>query len=83
VIRENGSAKGNGGKRPGLAHAVKQVRGGLAGTLVVDRLDHLGRAEGEIRAQLQGHGDNDIDLVALDAGGNPTRKRRRASRAKT
>jgi peptidoglycan hydrolase-like protein with peptidoglycan-binding domain len=83
VIRENGSAKGNGRKRPGLAHAVKQVRGGLAGTLVVDRLDRLGRAEGEIRAQLQGHGDNDIDLVALDAGGNAMRKRRRASRAKT
>jgi DNA invertase Pin-like site-specific DNA recombinase len=83
VIQENGSANGNGHKRPGLAHAVKQVREGLAGRLVVDSLDHLGRSEDEIRAQLKSFAGDDIDLVTLDAGGNGTRKRRRASRAGT
>jgi DNA invertase Pin-like site-specific DNA recombinase len=89
VIRENGSANGNangngngtGGRRPGLAHAVKQVREGLAGRLVVDSLDHLGRSEDEVRAQLESFAGEDIDLVALDAVANGTRKRRRPTRA--
>jgi len=82
VIRENGSANGNGHKRPGLAHAVKQVRSGLAGKLVVDSLDHLGRSEDEIRTQLQRCAGDGIDLVALDAGGNSARTRRRDGRAR-
>jgi peptidoglycan hydrolase-like protein with peptidoglycan-binding domain len=82
VIRENGSANGNGRKRPGLAHAVKQVREGLAGRLVVDSLAHLGRSEDEIREQLERVAGNEIDLVALDAGGNGTPKRRRQRRAR-
>jgi peptidoglycan hydrolase-like protein with peptidoglycan-binding domain len=82
VIRENGSGNGNGRERPGLAHAVKQVREGLAGRLVVDSLDHLG-PEDEVRAQLRSFAGDDIDLVALDAGGNATRKRRRPWRAGT
>jgi peptidoglycan hydrolase-like protein with peptidoglycan-binding domain len=77
VIRENGSASGDRRKRPGLAHAVKQVREGLAGRLVVDSLTHLGRSEDEIREQLERVAGNEIDLVALDAGGNGTPKRRR------
>ena len=68
VIRENGSPNGNGHKRPGLAHAVKQVREGLARGLVVDRLDHLGSSEDEIRAQVKWFTGNDRDLVALDVG---------------
>jgi peptidoglycan hydrolase-like protein with peptidoglycan-binding domain len=83
VIRENGSANGNGRKRPGLSHAVKQVREGLAGRVVVDSIDHLGHSEDEIQAQLQWFAGNDINLVALDAVGNGTRKRRRARRAAT
>jgi peptidoglycan hydrolase-like protein with peptidoglycan-binding domain len=83
VIQENGSANGNGRKRPGLAHAVKQVHEGLAVRLIVDSLDHLGRSENEIRAQLQSCAGDDVDLVALDAGGNGTRKRRQPSRAGT
>ena len=83
VIRENGSGNGNGRKRPGLAHAVKQVHEGLAGSLVVDSLDHLGRAEDEIQAQLQSFASKDIDLVALDTVGNAARKRRRPRRART
>jgi DNA invertase Pin-like site-specific DNA recombinase len=82
VIRENGSANGNGHKRPGLAHAVKQVRNGLAGKLVVDSLDQLGRSEDEIRAQLRRCEGDGIDLVALHAGGNGTRKRRRYGRVR-
>jgi DNA invertase Pin-like site-specific DNA recombinase len=82
VIRENGSANGNGRKRPGLAHAVKQVREGLAGRVVVDSLDHLGQSEDEIRAQLRSLGADDIDLVALHPGGNGTPKRRRRRRAR-
>jgi len=83
VIRENGSANGNGRKRPGLSHAVKQVREGLAGRVVVDSVDHLGHSEDEIQAQLQWFAGNDINLVALDAAGNATRKRSRARRAAT
>jgi peptidoglycan hydrolase-like protein with peptidoglycan-binding domain len=83
VIRENGSGNGNGRKRPGLAHAVKQVHEGLAGSLVVDSLDHLGRSEDEIQAQLQSFASKDIDLVALDTVGNAARKRRRPRRART
>jgi hypothetical protein len=82
VIRENGSANDNGHKRPGLAHAVKQVRNGLAGKLVVDSLDQLGRSENEIRAQLQRCEGDGVDLVALHGGGNGTRKRRRHGRAR-
>ena len=82
VIRENGSANGNGHKRPGLGHAVKQVREGLAGRVVVDRLDRLGRSEDEIQAQLESFAGDDIELVALDAGGNGTRKSRRPRRAR-
>jgi Resolvase, N terminal domain len=81
VIRENGSANGNGRKRPGLAHAAKQVREGLAARIVVDSLDHLGQSEEETRTQLRSLGADDIDLVALHAGGNGTPKRRRRSRA--
>jgi len=83
VIRENGSANGNGRKRPGLAHAVKQVHQGLAGRVVVASLDHFGRSEDEIRAQLQRFAADEIDVVALDGGGNGTRKRRRPARAGT
>jgi DNA invertase Pin-like site-specific DNA recombinase len=83
VIRENCSAKGNGRKRPGLAHAVKQVREGPAGRLVVDSLEHLGGSKDEIRAQLQGFSENDVDLVALHAGGNGTQKGRQPRRAGT
>jgi peptidoglycan hydrolase-like protein with peptidoglycan-binding domain len=83
VIRENGSGNGNGRKRPGLAHAVKQVHEGLAGSLVVDSLDHLGRSEDEIQAQLQSFASKDIELVALDTVGNAARKRRRPRRART
>ena len=83
VIRENGSTNGNGRKRPGLAHAVKQVREGPAGRLVVDSLHHLGRSEDEIQAQLRSFAGKDIDLVALDAVGNARRKRRRPRRAVT
>ena len=83
VIRENGSANGNGRRRPGLAHAVKQVREGLAGRLVVDSLDHLGHSKVEIEAQLQSLAGDDIDLVALDGGGNGKRKHRRRTRAGT
>jgi peptidoglycan hydrolase-like protein with peptidoglycan-binding domain len=82
VIRENGSANGNGRKRPGLAHAVKQVREGLAGRVVVDSLDHLGQSEDETRAQLRSLAADDIDLVALHAGGNGTPKQRRRRRAR-
>ncbi len=81
VIRENGSANGNGSKRPGLAHAVKQIRDGLAGRLVVDSLDHLGRSEDEIQAQLQSVAGDDINLVALDADGNGTPTGRRPNQA--
>jgi peptidoglycan hydrolase-like protein with peptidoglycan-binding domain len=83
VIRENGSANGNGRKRPGFAHAVKQVREGLAGRVVVDSLDHLGHSEDDARVQLRSLGADDIDLVALHAGGNgtPKRRRRRLTRA--
>jgi peptidoglycan hydrolase-like protein with peptidoglycan-binding domain len=81
VIRENGSANGNGHKRPGLAHAVKQVREGLAARVVVDSLDHLGRSEDEVQGQLQRFAGNDVDLVALDAAGNGPRKRGRPTRA--
>src|SRR5215207_2935505 len=83
VIRENGSGNGNGRRRPGLAHTVKQVREGLAGRLVIDSLDHLGPSEEEIQAQLQQVAGNDIDLVALDAVGNATRKGRRPKPART
>jgi peptidoglycan hydrolase-like protein with peptidoglycan-binding domain len=81
VIRENGSANGTGCKRPGLAHAFKQVRRGLAGSVVVDSLDHLGQSEDETRAQLQSLGAADTDLVALHAGGNGTPRRRPRRRA--
>jgi peptidoglycan hydrolase-like protein with peptidoglycan-binding domain len=67
VIRENGS-NGNRHKRPGLAHAVKQVREGLARGLVVDRLDHLGPTEEEVRAQVEWFAGHDLDLVAVDVG---------------
>jgi len=82
VIRENGSANGDGRKRPGLAHAVKQVREGLAGRLVVDSLDHLGHSQDEVRAQLERCAGDGINLVALDGGRNGTRKRRRRERAR-
>jgi DNA invertase Pin-like site-specific DNA recombinase len=81
VIRENGSPNGNGRKRPGLAHAVKQIRGGLAGRIVVTSLDHLGHSDDELRAQLVSVAADDIDLVALDANGNGTPKGRRPKRA--
>ena len=68
VIRENGSPNGHGHKRPGLAHAVKQVREGLARGLVIDRLDHLGPTEEEIRAQVEWFAGRDRDLVAVDVG---------------
>ena len=83
VIRENWSANGNGRKRPGLAHAVKQVREGPAGRLVVDSLEHLGGSKDEIRAQLQGFADSDVELVDLHVGGNGTRKGRQPRRAET
>lgn len=82
VIRENGSSNGNGHKRPGLAHAVKQVRNGLAGRLVVDSLDHLGHSEDEIRAQLRRSAGDGIELVALDTVGRATQKGRRPRRAR-
>jgi peptidoglycan hydrolase-like protein with peptidoglycan-binding domain len=81
VIRENGSSNGNGGKRPGLAHAVKQIRGGLAGRIVVSSVDHLGHAEDDLRAHLVSIAADDIDLVALEANGNRTPKGRRPKRA--
>jgi hypothetical protein len=81
VIRENGSPTGNGRKRPGLAHAVKQIRGGLAGRIVVASLDHLGHSEDELRAQLESVAADDIELVALDANGNDTPKGSRPNRA--
>jgi peptidoglycan hydrolase-like protein with peptidoglycan-binding domain len=68
VIRENGSANGNGRKRPGLAHAVTQVHEGRAGGLVLDCLDHLGHSDAEICAQLEWFLNNDVDLVAVDVG---------------
>jgi DNA invertase Pin-like site-specific DNA recombinase len=71
VIRENGTAETNGRKRPGLAHAVKQLREGLAGALVVDSRDHLGRSHAEIRGQLEWIAGSGVELVALDdANGN-------------
>jgi peptidoglycan hydrolase-like protein with peptidoglycan-binding domain len=85
VIRENGSANGNGHKRPGLAHAAKQVRAGVGGRLVVESLDHLGPAKGEVRARLHWLAGLDIDLVALDANGNGnvSARHRRPRRAPT
>jgi peptidoglycan hydrolase-like protein with peptidoglycan-binding domain len=83
VIRENGSANGNGHKRPGLAHAVRQVREGLAGKLVVDSLDHLGHSEDDVEAQLRRYAPDGIELVALDGNGHGARKRRRPRRART
>ena len=81
VIRENGSPNGNGRKRPGLAHAAKQIRAGLAARIVVASLDHLGHSEDELRAQLVSATAEDIELVALDANGNGTPKGRRPKQA--
>jgi DNA invertase Pin-like site-specific DNA recombinase len=83
VIQENGTTNGNGRSRPGLAQAVKQVREGPAGRLVVESIERLGDSQDEIRAQLTGFSDDDIDLVALHASGNPPRKPRRPKRVKT
>jgi DNA invertase Pin-like site-specific DNA recombinase len=83
VIRENGSANGNGNKRPGLAHAVRQVRERLAGRLVVDSLDHLGHSEDEVQAQLRRFAADGIELVALDRNGHAARRRRRPKPART
>lgn len=82
VIRESGSSNGNGHKRPGLAHAVKQVRNGLGGRLVVDSLDHLGHSKDEIEAQLGRSAGNGIELVALDTVGSAAPKGRRPRRAR-
>ena len=81
VIRESGSPNGNGRKRPGLAHAAKQIRAGLAARIVVASLDHLGHSEDELRAQLVSAAAEDIELVALDANGNGTPKGRQPKRA--
>jgi peptidoglycan hydrolase-like protein with peptidoglycan-binding domain len=80
VIRENGSPSGNGRKRPGLGHAAKQVRAGLAARIVVASLDDLGHSEDEFRAQLVSAAADDVELVALDANGNGTPKGRRPKR---
>jgi peptidoglycan hydrolase-like protein with peptidoglycan-binding domain len=81
VIRENGSPNGNGRKRPGLVHAAKQIRAGLAARIVVASLDDLGHSEDELRAQLVSAGADDVELVALDANGHGTPKSGRAKRA--
>jgi peptidoglycan hydrolase-like protein with peptidoglycan-binding domain len=81
VIREKGSPNGNGRKRPGLGHAAKQIRAGLAARIVVASLDHLGHSEDELRAQLVSAAAEDIELVALDTNGNGTPKGRRPKQA--
>lgn len=81
VIRESGSPNGNGRKRPGLGHAAKQIRAGLARQIVVTSLDHLAPSEDELRAQLVSAAADDIELVALDANGDGTPKGRRPKRA--
>jgi peptidoglycan hydrolase-like protein with peptidoglycan-binding domain len=68
VVRDNGSDESMALTRPGLAHALDQLRGGSAARLVVDRLERLGRSVTDLRPLIQWCASNDVDLVALEGG---------------
>jgi DNA invertase Pin-like site-specific DNA recombinase len=68
VVRDNGSNESMALTRPGLAHALEQLRGGSAARLVVDRLERLGRSVTDLRPLIQWCASNDVDLVALEGG---------------
>jgi hypothetical protein len=66
VVRDHASHDCKALERPGLTHALKQLRGGSAAGLVVDRLERLGRSDTDLRPLLGWFARNDVDLVALD-----------------
>jgi len=66
VVRDHASHDCKALERPGLTHALKQLRGGSAARLVVDRLERLGRSDTDLRPLLGWFVRNDVDLVALD-----------------
>jgi peptidoglycan hydrolase-like protein with peptidoglycan-binding domain len=66
VVRDHGSHECEALVRPGLAHALEQLRGGSAARLVVDRLERLGSSVADLRPLLQWCARNEVDLVALD-----------------
>jgi peptidoglycan hydrolase-like protein with peptidoglycan-binding domain len=68
VVRDHGSPDGQAFVRPGLTHALEQLRGGTAARLVVDRLERLGGSVADQRSLLQWCARNHVDLVALDGG---------------
>jgi peptidoglycan hydrolase-like protein with peptidoglycan-binding domain len=68
VVRDNGSNQSMALTRPGLAHALEQLRGGSAARLVVDRLERLGRSVTDLRPLIQWCASNDVELVALEGG---------------
>jgi DNA invertase Pin-like site-specific DNA recombinase len=68
VVRDNGSNQSMALTRPGLAHALEQLRAGSAARLVVDRLERLGRSVTDLRPLIQWCASNDIELVALEGG---------------
>jgi len=68
VVRDEGSGEPKALNRPGLAHALRQLREGAAAGLVVDRLAEVGHSTGELKVLLQWCASHDVDLVALDVG---------------
>jgi peptidoglycan hydrolase-like protein with peptidoglycan-binding domain len=66
VVRDHGSPDGQVFVRPGLTHALEQLRGGSAARLVVDRLERLGSSVADQRSLLQWCARHQVDLVALD-----------------
>jgi peptidoglycan hydrolase-like protein with peptidoglycan-binding domain len=66
VVRDHGSHESETVVRPGLAHALEQLRAGSAGRLVVDRLERLGPSVADLRPLIQWCASNDVELVALD-----------------
>jgi DNA invertase Pin-like site-specific DNA recombinase len=68
VVRDHGSREPNALERPGLSHALTELREGAATRLVVDKLEHLGGSPVDLKAMIQWCANNDADLVALDVG---------------
>jgi peptidoglycan hydrolase-like protein with peptidoglycan-binding domain len=68
VVQDHGSPQPKALKRPGLAHALRQLGEGGAAHLVVDRLERLGRSLAELRVVLQWCARHDVDVVALNVG---------------